>query len=117
MKFRNPRIIEHIEQQADADDRGSIWRACLAVQRSTDDKNLGNFVIELACGYCFGKNSNLEYLNTIVRDHFDDTEGEFHEAIYALKNAIELAPNKITQKIDTRKDLWLRLERLSNHQS
>lgn len=110
-------MFEHIEEQADQQGRGSIWRACLAIQRSSSNKALGDLAVELAYGYCAGKNSNLEHLRDIVQDHLQDSDGEFYEAMVALKNAIELAPKKKRAKIDARQELWLRLERLSNRQS
>jgi hypothetical protein len=112
MKSQNPRMFENIEQQADAKGRGSIWRACLAIQRSAENKALGDLAVELAYGYCAGKNSNLNHLKTIVKDHLEGSKGEFHEALIALKNAVDLAPKKKNTKVDARQELWLRLNRL-----
>jgi hypothetical protein len=89
----------------------------LAIQRSTDNKALGDLVIELGYGYCSGKHSNLNHLKTIVKDHLEGSKGEFHEALMALKNAVDLAPKKASAKVDARQDLWLRLERLSTRQT
>jgi hypothetical protein len=111
MKFQNPKTFGHIEEQADAEGRGSIWRACLAVQRSAENKALGNLTIELGYGYCSGKNSNINHLKTIVKDHLEGSKEEFHEALVALKNAIDLVPKK-NAKVDARQELWLRLNRL-----
>jgi len=106
--------ISQIEDHADKQDRGSIWRACLAIQRSCENKGLGNLVAELGYNYCTGRNI-LKHLKQICTDHLKDSKGEFHQAVIALKNAIDMAPkaNKTAQSnINQREELWLRLDRL-----
>lgn len=78
------------ETMADQKGTGSVWRACLAVQRSCDNPGLGNLVMELGYGHCAGRNV-LGHLENIYQDQFPGSIGEFREALKALKNAIELS--------------------------
>jgi hypothetical protein len=79
---------QSIEEKADKDGKGSVWRACLAVQRSSKNKELGEAVLKLGYGYCLGKKSNIQKLNKVVNILFDNSSEEFREALRALRNAI-----------------------------
>ena len=90
MRIRNAVMIYQIEDKADKVGRGSVWRACLAIQRSCENEALGDLVSELAYGYCMGRDSNLNHLKQICADN-KDSDGEFRQAIVALENAIDIA--------------------------
>jgi hypothetical protein len=112
MKFTNAITISQIENRADTEGRGSIWRACLAVERSCNNEVLGDAVSELGLRYCLGQNI-LKRLQGICSKHMNESEGEFREALRALENAIEMAPKgKSALGVDEREDLWIRLNRL-----
>ncbi len=116
MKIQNPKTVGHIENQADEKGRGSVFRACLAIQRSSNKEDLGSKAFELGYGYVVGSDT-LKQLEALVNENFPKAEGEFKQALQALKNALEDAPpvkKKTKSKIDERQDLWLRLERLVN---
>jgi hypothetical protein len=103
-----------IEERADKQDRGSVWRACLAIQRSCENDALGKLVVELGYGYCMGRDT-LKHLKGICDDHLHDSKGEFHQAVQALQNAVEMAPKEkkvIRSNVDQREGLWFRLDRL-----
>lgn len=117
MKIQNPQIVGHIERQADEKGRGSVFRACLAIQRSTDKEDLGSKAFELGYGYVSGTDT-LKQLKALADEYFPKAEGEFKQALQALNNALEDAPpiKKGTKsKVDERQDLWIRLERLVNN--
>lgn len=102
-----------IEDRADRDGKGSVWRACLAVSRCDESTTLGDVVMQIAISYCNGDNTALKQLGRIYADNLQGAHGEFKEALKALKNAIDMAPNKSQHlAIDDRQELWVRLERL-----
>lgn len=113
LDLERPGVIGSIEENADKSGKGSLWRACLGFQRSCPNKNLGNAVLSLAHKYCTHQNQLpiLKQLEGICNTHLDSSKEEFHEAVQALKNAIEMAPKK-KSKVDERQELWLRLDRL-----
>lgn len=117
MKIRNAKTIGDIENQADSKGRGSVFRACLAIQRSGTDE-IGSKAFELGYNYVAGIDT-IKQLKAVVDEVFPKSEGEFKQALQALKNALEDAPSiKKGQKskVDERQDLWLRLERrINNH--
>ena len=112
MNFTNAIMMGQVEDRADKEDRGSVWRACLAIQRSCENEALGKLVTELGYGYCGGRNT-LKHLQRVCDDHLNSSDGEFHQALLALENAIEMAPKKVIQSnVDQREGLWFRLDRL-----
>ena len=114
MKFTNAIMMGQIEDRADKQDRGSMWRACLAIQRSCGNEALGKLVTELGYRYCMGTDTT-KHLKEICSDHLHDSDGEFHQALRALENAIKMAPKGkkvIRSNINQREGLWLRLDRL-----
>lgn len=115
MRILNASTMGQIEERADEMGKGSIWRACLAIQRSCGNDALGSLIHELAYGYCMGRDGVLVDLENICKDNQDAT-GEFKEAVQALKNAIEMAPKTKTVRssVDDREGLWLRLDRVIN---
>lgn len=104
--------IETIEKEADQKGRGSVFRACLAVFRSCPNKNLGILIMELGYKYAVGiSTAILQPLSNICNSHINaNQEGEFHEALKALRNAIEIAPKPLSKKEQTQ-ELWQKLER------
>lgn len=120
MKLQNPQVVGHIENQGDSNGRGSVFRACLAVQRSSEDENLGSKAFELGYGYVVGLDT-LQQLKALVQENTPKANGEFEQALQALKNALEDAPpikTKSKSKLDERQELWVRLERqINNHRS
>lgn len=119
MKIQNAKTIGDIENQADSKGRGSVFRACLAIQRSGTDE-IGSKVFELGYSYVAGMDT-LKQLKAVVTETLPKANllgsSEFEQALQALKNALEDAPSiKKGQKskVDERQDLWLRLERLVN---
>jgi len=114
MKITNAVMMGQIEDRADQEERGSVWRACLAIQRSCENEALGDLITELGYGYCMGRNT-LDHLREICSDQLPGSRDEFQQALIALKNAVEMAPkeNRIIQSnISQREGLWLRLDRL-----
>ena len=108
MEAINPHQIGNCEDHADKNGTGSVFRACLAIQRACPNKSLGNLVMELGHSFRTGRDIK-KHLETICEDHFRDASGEFREALQALKNALELDQNS---GVEDREDLWFRLERL-----
>ena len=84
------KFLIQTETAADKNGTGSIWRACLAIQRSCGNPGLGNLVLELGYGHCAGR-AVLGHLENIYRDQVPGATGEFMEALKALKNAIMLS--------------------------
>lgn len=117
MRILNASTMGQIEERADEMGKGSVWRACLAIQRSCGNDALGSLMQELAYGYCMGRDGALRDLDSICKDNQNAT-GEFKEAVQALKNAIEMAPKTKTVRshVDDREELWLRLDRVINNQ-
>lgn len=104
-------IMSQIEDQADSQGKGSVWRACLAISRSSKNKALSGLIMELAYSYCTGRNT-IKHLHNICNDHINETEGEEHQGFIALQNAISDIPMKNVSDLEDRKGLWLRLDRL-----
>lgn len=87
----NQVIMAIIETKADREGTGSIWRGCLAIKRSCENKALGNLVLQIGYQYCSGQHG-LQYLESFCIDHAN-SPGEFGQAVIALRNAIEMLNN------------------------
>lgn len=74
---------------ADKNGKGSVFRACIAFQRSCNNEELGDKVVELGYKYVLGQDV-VSKLENICIEHEDST-GEFREAVRALRNATEMA--------------------------
>jgi hypothetical protein len=114
MRPISAQMMMKIEDRADQEGRGSVWRACLAVGRSCDHAGLEGMVMEMAIGYCNGLGAtNLNHLERLCAENLPGAKGEFREALVALKNAVEMAPKNTKRRaVDNRQELWVRLDRL-----
>jgi hypothetical protein len=92
MKIQNVKTIGDIENQADSKGRGSVFRACLAIQRSSSTEEIGSKAFELGYNYVAGIDT-IKQLKALVDEVFPKSEGEFKQALQALKNALEDAPS------------------------
>jgi hypothetical protein len=118
IKLNNPHVVGHIEDQGDKIGRGSVFRACLAIQRSSDNEELGSNAFNLGYNYVSGIDT-LKQLKALVTEYLPNASAEFEQALIALRNALEDAPSiKPKSKVDERKELWNRLNRrINNHQN
>ena len=80
--------IANVEAIAEKRNKGSVFRGCLAFQRSCNN-SMGDVIISLGFRYVMGQQTLLN-IEQICNRFEEDASGEFKEAIFALKNAIEI---------------------------
>lgn len=88
MKIKSHTILGTLEATADKIGKGSVFRACIAFQRSCPSEEVGNKMLELGYKYLMGKGVLSEMQNICIK--YEDSNGEFREAIRALQNSIEM---------------------------
>lgn len=89
MKIKSHAILGTLEEIADKSGRGSIFRACIAFQRSCPSEETGDKIVELGYKYVLGKGVLSQIQNICIK--YEDSTGELREAVRALQNGIEMA--------------------------
>jgi hypothetical protein len=84
------KTLDKIEEMADKEGKGSIFRSCLAYSRSCPEKIKGNRALSLGIIFVIYKQNIINELEELC--NLNGSE-EFLEAIKAMKNAIMLFKN------------------------
>jgi len=94
MKIKSHIVLGSLEAMADKTGKGSLFRACIAFQRSCSSEEIGDKIVGLGYSYILGKDV-IQQIDSICSENESST-GEFREAVRALRNAIEMASTRQT---------------------